>query len=197
MACQTAEREGVLAEQMRARNRAMLWILFETGMHVSELCDLHLGDVNVEEGSLRVRGPGKYERRCLLGAQGAQALRGYVEQHRFRQKALSRKEEPLFVSERGHLLTANVFVLVFGRLKKRAGIRRKDMVPSLLRDSFAVRYLHLGGDPLRLRDVLGREESAVVRRFVGLSEQALKSSIHENENSPARVSCEEVTLTLL
>ena len=178
VACQTAEREGVLAEQMRARNKAMLWILFETGMHVSELCDLRLGDVNLEEGSLRVRGPGGHERRCILGAQGAQALREYVEKRHFKHKASSRNDKPLFVSERGQPLTANAFVLVFGRLKKRAGIRRKDMVPSLLRDSFAVRYLHLGGDPLRLRDVLGRDESAVVRRFVGLSEQVMKSSRH-------------------
>ena len=101
-----------------------------------------------------------------------------MEKRHFKHKASSRNDESLFVSEREQPLTANAFVLVFGRLKKRAGIRRKDMVPSLLRDSFAVRYLHLGGDPLRLRDVLGREESAVVRGFVGLSEQALKSSMH-------------------
>ena len=122
VACQTSEREGVLAEQLRARNTAILWVLFETGMQVAEVCGLRLCDVNLEEGSVSVRDTRVGERRCRLGAQGAQAIRAYMEKHRLKYRVSSRREEVLFVSERGRPLTANAFLLVFKRLKKRVGL---------------------------------------------------------------------------
>ena len=80
-------------------------------------------------------------------------------------------EEALFVSEMGRPLRKNTIDLLFSRLRKRAEITGKGVNPSLLRDSFAVRYLQAGGDLFTLRELLGQEESAVVRRALHMSER--------------------------
>lgn len=190
VACRTPRKVGVVAEQVRARNAAILWILFETGMHLSEVCGLRLADVNVHDGMLRVQGRGSQERRSMLGGQGVQAVRVYMEKHRLKSGARVGKQDSLFLSERGRPLTANAFSQVFERLKKQAGITRKETVPSLLRDSFAVRYLHMGGDLFSLREVLGQEESAVVKRFIWVSDEARKTFLHQ-ENEVAQRPCFE------
>lgn len=79
---------------------------------------------------------------------------------------------PLFVSETGRPLTENGIVLLFDRLRKRAGIARTEVNPTLLRDNFAVRYLQTGGDLLALRELMGQEECVVVKRSLRMPEKA-------------------------
>jgi len=78
-------------------------------------------------------------------------------------------EEPLFLTESGRSFTENTFSLLFGRLRKRAGMKGKEVGSSLLRDSFAVRYLQAGGDLFTLRELLGHEESIRVKRVLGMN----------------------------
>jgi site-specific recombinase XerD len=70
LACHLPKETGVLAERATARNRAILWVLFETGMRASEVCGLRLVDVDREQGILRVRGKGSQQRRLTLGYEG-------------------------------------------------------------------------------------------------------------------------------
>jgi site-specific recombinase XerD len=79
------------------------------------------------------------------GAAACRALRGASEDH-------------LFLSETGRPLTKNGMALLFARLRKRAGIRRKGVNPSLIRESFALRFLQTGGEPLILQELLGYTE---------------------------------------
>ena len=64
-------------------------------------------------------------------------------------------DKPLFLSETGQGLTENGMVSMFGRLRERAGLTREEIGPTLVRDSFVVRYLQAGGDVFTLRDLLG------------------------------------------
>jgi site-specific recombinase XerD len=75
LACRSARKTDVLAERASARNRAILWLLFDTGMRVSELCALRLSDVDREQGMLLIRGKGAQARRLTLGHEGLRHLR--------------------------------------------------------------------------------------------------------------------------
>ncbi|EFH86194.1 integrase family protein [Ktedonobacter racemifer DSM 44963] len=173
LACQPGGEKATGEDQAAARNQAVLWILAETGMRTAEVCGMRLSDVDREQGRLRVQGKGSTQRWVPLGYEGFHYLCLYLDHHRLKagQDVKRRRvgEEPLFLSKTGHPLTSNGIALLFGRLRKQAGITRKEVGPVLLRDTFAVRYLQEGGDLLTLRQQLGQEESAVVKRHLGMS----------------------------
>jgi site-specific recombinase XerD len=158
-ACRPPHESGAQAEQATARNRAILWVLFETGMQTTELCALRLGDVDRGKRELLVRGKGAQERRFTLGHEGWYRLLTYLDD--YRPSALAggeqaeRSSEYLFLSERGRPLTKNGIMHVFERLKNRAGITGKQVTASLLRKNFAARYLQAGGDRDSLQELLG------------------------------------------
>ncbi|GER86514.1 hypothetical protein KDW_06760 [Dictyobacter vulcani] len=174
LACQPAGKKATGADQVAARNQAVLWILAETGMRTAEVCGMRLSDVDREQGKLKVRGKGSTRRWVLLGHEGLHHLCVYLDHYRLKngQDVKRRRvgEEPLFLSETGHPFTSNGIALLFGRLRKRAGIMRKEVGPVLLRDTFAVRYLQAGGDLFTLREQLGQEESVVVKRYLSMSD---------------------------
>jgi site-specific recombinase XerD len=176
LACSSARNIDMLAERATARNRAILWLLFDTGMRVSEVCDLRLSDVDREQGMLLIRGKGIQARRLTLGHEGLRHLCAYLETRRLgvavppEQRGAS--QDHLFLSETGCPLTKNGMALLFSRLRKRAGISRKGVNPSLLREGFALRFLQTGGDPLMLQELLGYSEQATIRRYLRLSTQA-------------------------
>ena len=173
-ACQLDEGRVASAEQ-GARNRALLWVFAQTGIRPSEICGLRLSDVDREQGLLRVKGKDGRWRWVPLGSEGLRHLLAYVDGFRLQSVKQEQRrrmgEEMLFVSETGRPLRKNTIDLVFHRLRKRAGMTRKGVNPSLLRDTFAVRYLQAGGDLFTLRELLGQEESAVVRRALHMSER--------------------------
>lgn len=176
LACHSPKKTDVLAERATARNRAILWLLLETGMRVSEVCDLRLSDVDREQGTLLIRGKGATARRLMLGYEGLDHLRSYLDTYRqgatARSKQRGASEDHLFLSETGRPLTRNGMALLFGRLRKRAGIMRKGVNPSLMRESFALRYLLAGGEPFILQELLGYPNQAISARYVRLSVQA-------------------------
>jgi len=177
LACRSARKIDMLAERATARNRAILWLLFDTGMRVSEACGLRLSDVDPEQGILLIRVKGAKTRRLTLGHGGLGHLRVYLDTYRLGARACVEQrgasEDPLFLSERGRPLTKNGVVLLFGRLRKRAGILRRGVNPSLLRESFALRYLQTGGEPLILQELLGYADQATSTRYLRLSAQVL------------------------
>jgi site-specific recombinase XerD len=138
------------------------------------VCGLRLADVDREQGLLRVRGKGSRTRWVPLKQEGLRHLLLYMDHSRLeavkREQRKRGEEEPLFVAETGHPLTENGMALLFGRLRKRAGMTSKKINPSLLRDQFAVRYLQAGGDLFTLREWLGQEESMVIKRFLRMRE---------------------------
>ena len=180
LACELPGEHGVIPEWAPARNQALLWVLYDTGMRLSEVCALRLGDVDLEQGMLMVRRNNFKGRRLPLGHEALEAVRVYVELHRVngRQGWMEqggRSDTPLFLSETGHGLTENGIVLAFGRLRERAGFTREEVGPTLVRGSFAVRYVQAGGDVFTLRDLLGYQESVVVKHFLRMSNERTKN----------------------
>jgi site-specific recombinase XerD len=92
------------------------------------------------------------------------------------------EEKHLFLSETHGPLTPNAITQLFVRLNARAGLNEHPVSPSMLRETFAVRYLQAGGNPLTLQKLLGRVDLATIKRYHHLSEQ-----VHEEHPCQERV----------
>jgi site-specific recombinase XerD len=184
LACRPAGESAATLDRVAARNRSILWVLMDTGMRVSDLCGLRLSDVNREQRSLRVQGRGN-ERWLALSPNGWFQVLSYLE-HARPKKGVSEEEQvrdaPLFLSETYHPLTINALTLLFGRLRKRAGMTEEQVTPSLLRDTFAVRYLQAGREPEALRAILGLTGMESVKRYEQISTQKIED---EPQKEPA------------
>ena len=155
---------------MAARDQALLWVHFDSGITVSELCALRLADLDQNAGLLRVRGKGGKERQMPLGATCLSHLRVYLKQMEpTTKRGLSRRHaggDPLFGSKEKQPLTRNGVTMVFARFRTRAGLSDIPMSPQILRHSFALRYLQAGGNPRGLQALLGLEGMATVRQYL-------------------------------
>jgi site-specific recombinase XerD len=185
LACHALQETGIVADQAAARNRAILWVLFETGMQVTEVCRLRLGDVDREQKVLSVWGSGSKARHLMLGPEGWHHLLVYLDGYRLGAVASGERgwgsSDPLFLSETGGPLTKSGVTLLFGRLRKRAGITGEGVTASLLRKSFAMRYLQAGGNPLTLQRLLGYANQTTFARSHYPSAQRVWST---NARSP-------------
>jgi len=149
LACRVGGEHNEAGERAAVRNRAILWFFLDTGMRVSELCELRLADVNEEQQAVRLPRAGGREHWVTLSSNAWFQLRSYLEHARPKGIGVKDRgeveENHLFLSEWYQPLSSNRITLLFHHLKKRAGISGKPLSPSGLRDTCAVRYLQAGG----------------------------------------------------
>ena len=161
------------------RNRAILWVLYDTGIRVSELCGLRLSDFDRKHGVLTVTGKGSKQRRIALGNNCLRNLLHYLDRYRADEEELatwgSAGEDHLFLSETRLPLTRNGMTLLFKRIRQRAGITGKRISPHILRHSFAIRYLVLGNDPFSLQELLGHEDMTTVKNYMHMNDETIQS----------------------
>jgi site-specific recombinase XerD len=110
-------------------------------------------------------------RQVVLGEQGARQMGFYLDAYRLKAVGGTAGSEPLFLSERHQQLVPNTITLLLVRLHRRAGITAQHISPTMLRDTFAVRYLQAGGSPSQLRKVLGLDAKTPITRYQKLSEE--------------------------
>ncbi len=167
-ACQLQGAPGGHHAGLTARNRAILWLLWETGMQVSELCGLRLADVDRASETVTVQGKRSSLRRFSLSSDGMRALCAYLDQARLTlawKPAMPEAQNRLFLTERRRPLIKSNLTGLFLRLSQRAGFSETPICPSMLRDTYAVRFLQAGGDLSALQEQLGVANSASVRRY--------------------------------
>ncbi len=151
-----------------ARDRALLEVLYASGLRVSELCGLNLLDV--DEHVVRVKGKGGKERIVPIGQVAIDAIDHYLTA--FRTTAGSEKTTPLFATERGGRIDR---VFVWKRVKfyaVKAGIG-KPISPHTLRHSFATHLLENGADLRVIQEMLGHASVATTDRYTHLSQRHL------------------------
>src|SRR5205085_903162 len=104
-ACAPPQEKGFIADRNAARNRAMLWVLWDTGIRVGELCDLRLSNFDRKQGTLIVFGKGRKERRVALGRNALRTLLYYLDRWRQNEDELegigNLNEDHIFLSEGG------------------------------------------------------------------------------------------------
>jgi site-specific recombinase XerD len=178
VACTPPGEVGPLADRAAARNRAILWVLYDTGIRLSELCGLRTGDFDRKHGLITVNGKGSKERRIALGQNCLRHLLYYLERHRPNDEELAEwgsiGEDHLFLSETRTPLTINGVTLLFARLRKRAGITDKRISPHIFRHTFAIRYLVLGNDPFSLQELLGHEDMTTVKNYMHMNDETIQ-----------------------
>jgi site-specific recombinase XerD len=194
LACMPPNETGPIAERAAVRNRAILWVFYDTGIRVSELCGLRLEDFDRKHGILTVTGKGSKERRVALGNNCLRNLLYYLDKYRPDEEELaewgSAGEKHLFLSETRLPLTKNGVTLLFARIKKRAGITDKRISPHIFRHSFAIRYLVLGNDPFSLQELLGHEDMTTVKNYMHMNDetiQAQKRKYSPGDHLPTRM----------
>ncbi len=157
------------------RDRAMLELLYATGLRVSELVSLRLNDVDLETRMLVARGKGSTERVVPVGAPAAEALRAYL--FGARDVLLrGRRSKDLFVTPRGGRMTRQGFAKLLARHARTAGIRRR-VSPHKLRHSFATHLLEGGADLRAVQAMLGHADIATTQIYTHVDRERLKAVI--------------------
>ncbi len=162
------EVRALLAAPKSARDRAILWLLYQTGIRVSELCGLRLQDVDLKGKRLRVRGKGKRERVVFFGDEAGKALLQYLRDER--PAYVERHPEcadALFLSRKGKLSDMSVRRML-KRAAQEAGIH-KEVYPHLLRHTFATHMLERGVDLRAVQKFLGHKNIETTEVYTHVS----------------------------
>jgi site-specific recombinase XerD len=173
-ACQLAGPPGGQDAAMTVRNRAILWLLLDTGLSISELCHLRLDDVDRAGGTVTAPEKRGYPRIFPLSADGLHAVCAYLDQVRLTaawEPVVPEAQDRLLLTEGRHPLTKNSLTLLFVRLSQRAGFTRTPICPSMLRDTYAIRFLQAGGKLAALQEQLGVTSLVSVKRYQHFCEQ--------------------------
>ncbi|MDI3299447.1 MAG: site-specific tyrosine recombinase XerD [Bacillota bacterium] len=149
------------------RDRAMLELMYASGLRVSELVQLNLGDLDLEEQVVRCWGKGARERIVPVGSRALAALEAYLGWARPR-LVRERRQEALFVNARGGRLTRQGFWKLLRGYARRAGIRQR-ITPHTLRHSFATHLLENGADLRSVQEMLGHADIATTQIYTHLT----------------------------
>ena len=157
------------------RDRAMLELAYASGLRVSELVALELGQLDLERGVLRVNGKGNKERLVPVGEEAAQWLRRYWAEARPELlKGRDATVEAVFVSRRGGGLTRQACWHMIKRYATQAGIR-KPLSPHSLRHAFATHLLNNGADLRAVQLLLGHSSLSTTQIYTHIARARLKA----------------------
>jgi len=154
------------------RDRAMLELLYASGMRISELVSLNLGDVNTEEGYVRCFGKGHKERIVPIYEQAARLVKEYTDETRPK-LAHTRDEVALFLNPRGDRLTRQGFWQKLKEYAKSANLGTK-ISPHTLRHSFATHMLNGGADLRAVQELLGHANISTTQIYTHLTSEHVR-----------------------
>jgi len=160
------------------RDRAMLELLYATGLRASELCQLQLSDLNSELGVVRVTGKGHRQRLVPVGRAAVAAVASYCENSRG-QLLRGRASKYLFVSPRGTRLTRQAFWKLLAGHGRKAGIFRR-LAPHMLRHSFATHLLEGGADLRSVQTMLGHADISTTQIYTHVMRSRLRKTLDQH-----------------
>lgn len=161
------------------RDKAMLEVLYATGIRVSELISLQLTDANVPLGFIRCTGSGDKERIVPLGRLACDALNAYLEGPRDSLLKPGSGEQALFLNQQGHSLTRQGFWKLIKKYAAEAGIEA-DITPHTLRHSFATHLLENGADLRSVQEMLGHADISTTQIYMGMGKARIKDVYNQS-----------------
>ena len=159
-------------EPLGHRDRAMLELLYATGLRVSELVNLKLSAVNLNQGVIRIVGKGDRERLIPLGEEAVQWVQQFLQGPRG-EILLERQTDYLFPTRRGDRMTRQAFWHIIKRYAEKAGVRQK-MSPHSLRHAFATHLLNRGADLRVVQLLLGHSDLSTTQIYTHVARERLK-----------------------
>jgi len=154
------------------RDRALMELLYASGLRVSELVSLNLGRVNLDTNEIRVWGKGAKERVVLMGKPAARTLSAYLSQSR--PKLLGKKRsDALFLNRYGGRLVARRVQRILGKYANIAGINKR-VYPHMLRHTFATHLLDGGADLRVVQELLGHASLSSTQIYTHVSKSQAK-----------------------
>lgn len=170
-ACDLSKWEG-------QRNRTIIEVLFSCGLRVSELINLRLSDLFLNEKFIRVMGKGKKERLVPISESAVKELQ-YWFMDRYLMKIKPGEEDFVFLNRRGGHLTRMMIFTIVRRLAEAAGIE-KTISPHTLRHSFATALLEGGANLRAIQDMLGHERISTTQIYTHIDMHTLREEILEH-----------------
>lgn len=162
-----------VAQMLGLRDRAMLETLYATGLRVSELVNLKVSEVSLNEGVVRATGKGSKTRLVPLGEEALDWITRYIKEAR-PQILNGQLADSLFVTQRGEAMTRQMFWYLIKRHAKQAGII-KHISPHVLRHAFATHLLNHGADLRVVQMLLGHADISTTQIYTHVARERLKS----------------------
>ncbi len=155
-----------------ARDRAILELLYASGLRVSELTALEFDDLDLGEGMVRVRGKGRKERLVPVGSQAVKAIRKYLRRRSELEPRPGSGKDALFLNFRGTRLNVRSVRRILNHALESAAITRK-ISPHVLRHSFATHLLDAGADLRSIQELLGHASLSTTQKYTHVSTDRL------------------------
>ncbi|MEO7255409.1 MAG: site-specific tyrosine recombinase XerD [Casimicrobium sp.] len=167
------------------RDRAMLEVLYATGLRVSELVGLKLIQLNLEQGVVKVMGKGSKERLVPMGELAVSWLKQYVAGARALWLPSPRTNDHVFLTARGEPMTRQAFWHIIKRNAVLAGIESEALSPHTLRHAFATHLLNHGADLRVVQMLLGHSDITTTQIYTHVARERLKL-IHRDNHPRGR-----------
>jgi integrase/recombinase XerD len=161
-----------------ARNRAMIEVLYSSGLRVSELINLTLSNLHADIGFLKVVGKGNKERLVPIGKDAIKYTQLYIKEWRANQSVAKGYEKYVFLNRRGKSLTRVMIFTIIKNLARQTGIKKK-ISPHTFRHSFATHLLEGGADLRAVQEMLGHESITTTEVYTHLDRDYLRQVIQE------------------
>jgi integrase/recombinase XerC len=160
---------------LAARDKAMLEVLYASGIRVSELVELKLEDIDLQEGVLRVTGKGRKDRLTPIGSQAIKAIQRYFELRNADPKIASENNARVFLNKHGESLSTRSVRRKLDKYLVQAGLD-PGISPHTLRHSFATHLLNNGADLRSVQELLGHQSLSTTQIYTHLTTSRIKDA---------------------
>ena len=161
------------ADLLSARDKAMLEVLYSSGIRVSELVELEMADLDLQEGVLRVRGKGRKDRLTPIGSQAIKALQRYFELRQSTHDARARTPTAFSSTSTANRSRTRSVRRKLDKYLQLAGLD-PGISPHTLRHSFATHLLNNGADLRSVQELLGHQSLSTTQIYTHLTTQRMK-----------------------
>lgn len=160
------------------RNKAMIETLYSCGLRVSELVNLKITNLYLDQGYIRVEGKGNKERLVPVSEKAVEEIETYLANYRKKLNVAKDSENILFLNRRGKKLSRVMVFTIIKGLAEKAGIK-KSISPHTFRHSFATHLINGGADLRAVQEMLGHESILTTEIYTHLDREYLKSTVQQ------------------